>query len=61
MIKNIFEMKYGTVIMAFAGTLEEEGEAVGYALNSIGFSPYKGKPILQVRMHPFQVKSLLSI
>ncbi|KAH7104105.1 acyl-CoA N-acyltransferase [Auriculariales sp. MPI-PUGE-AT-0066] len=41
---NLFEKQYAQVLLAFKGTVEQPGEAVGLALYFYNFSTWTGKP-----------------
>ncbi|PFH49344.1 hypothetical protein AMATHDRAFT_81361, partial [Amanita thiersii Skay4041] len=42
--KNLFETPYAHVLLAFSGSLETPGEALGYALYFFNYSTWTGKP-----------------
>jgi hypothetical protein len=48
--ENIFEKKYAHTLLAFDGTPEAPGIALGMALYFFNFSTWTGKPGLFVRL-----------
>ena len=47
--KHIFETRIANALLAFAGSLDAPGEAIGFALYFFNFSSWMGRPGLYVR------------
>jgi len=47
--KHIFETRIANALLAFSGTLDAPGEAIGLALYFFNFSTWTGRPGLYVR------------
>jgi hypothetical protein len=47
--KHIFETRIASALLAFSGSLDTPGEAIGFALYFFNFSSWTGRPGLYVR------------
>lgn len=47
--KHIFETRIANALLAFSGSLDAPGEAIGFALYFFNFSTWTGRPGLYVR------------
>ena len=53
--RHLFETRIANAFIAFSGTTEAPGEAIGFALYFFNFSTWTGKPGLYVRCVPGQL------
>lgn len=55
--KHLFETRIANAFIAFLGSTEAPGEAIGFALYFFNFSTWTGKPGLYVRYVPDSLRS----
>lgn len=57
--KHLFETRIANAFIAFSGSTEAPGEAIGFALYFFNFSTWTGKPGLYVRRVPGTLEELI--
>ena len=55
--KHLFETRIANAFIAFSGSTEAPGDAIGFALYFFNFSTWTGKPGLYVRCVPDGLRS----